>query len=112
MKESTKELVQLFEVGKDYKQESVFLQLARVVESYEMENVLPKEKFKPTTTITTDDGAIYKVGLKEAEFMREMLVKIPTVQRAEVLRSIQYKKGFGEFKTAIKQYAAQKRISL
>lgn len=103
---------QEFVTGKDFKEESVFVQLGRVIDSYEMESVLPKEKFKPMTTIKTDDGGYYKVGLNEAKFMREMLVKIPTVARAEVLRDIQYNKGFGEFKTAIKTYAAQTRVKL
>jgi len=86
----------------EFTKESMYMQLGRIVDSESARSVVPANKFKPVEFVTTDDGVRFKVSAKEAQFMREMIVKVPTVPRADLLKQIQKQEGFKEFRQVMK----------
>jgi hypothetical protein len=91
------------EYGDEFKRESMYIQLGRIVDSESARAVVPANKFNPVESVITDDGKVFKVKASEAQFMREKLLLIPTVTRAEVLKQIQTAVGFKEFRSVMKQ---------
>jgi hypothetical protein len=92
------------ELDPEFRKESMYMQLGRIVDSESARSVVPAKKFNPVEHVITEEGTKFKVSAKEAQFMREMIVKVPTVPRADLLKKIQTKNGFKEFKEAIKQF--------
>lgn len=86
------------EYGEGFKRESIYIQLGRILDSESARSVVPANKFKPVESVVTDDGKRFKVKAEEAKFMREKLMLIPTVTRAELLKQIQTAVGFKEFR--------------
>lgn len=93
----------------EFVKESMYMQLGRIVDSESARAVVPAHKFKPVEFVTTDDGVKFKVTAKEAQFMREMIVKVPTVPRADLLKQIQNQAGFKEFRQVMKILAKEQR---
>ena len=92
-----------------FSEESMYMQLGRILDSESARSVVPAHKFKPIETVVTDGGKSFKVKHREALLMREMIVKVPTVERGELLKRIQTPEGFKEFRDAIKQIMKGKK---
>lgn len=92
-----------------FKKESVYMQLGRIIDSESVRDVVPAHKFKPVDSVITEEGKRFKVKPREAMFMREMIVKVPTVDRADLLKKIQTSEGFKEFRDVMKQMMTKKK---
>jgi hypothetical protein len=91
------------EYGEGFKRESVYIQLGRILDSESARAVVPANKFNPVESVVTDDGKRFRVKPDEALFMREKLLLVPTVPRAELFKQIQTAVGFKEFREVMKQ---------
>lgn len=97
------------ELDPEFRKESMYMQLGRIVDSESARSVVPAHKFNPVEYVTTEEGTKFKVSPKEAQLMREMIVKVPTVPRADLLKQIQTRNGFKEFREAIKYFMKGKK---
>lgn len=97
-------MMQVDEFGEDFKRESVYIQLGRILDSESARAVVPANKFNPVESIVTDEGKRFKVKAKEAAQLRETLLLIPTVIRADIFKKIQTAAGFKEYREAVKEF--------
>jgi len=68
-------------------------QLGRIIDSAEVEDVVPAHKYNPVKSVVTDDGHEIAVHAKEAKVIRNMILDVPAKHRLDALKLIQTTEG-------------------
>jgi len=85
------------ELDEGFKEKSILEQLNVVIDSGLIDPVKDKiKKFKPITSVVTDDGDKIKVTAAEALRIRETVIGIHPKDRLDVLKQLQTTKGMKE----------------
>jgi hypothetical protein len=79
--------------GVSYKNPQIFIQLGKILDS--------RGNPRPVSSIVTDDGVAYDVDFEQAEIMLDVIRRLPTQVRRQVIESIQYSEGMESFLDAI-----------
>jgi hypothetical protein len=79
-----------------FKQDSMLEQFSRVIDSSKIiPGVdLPEHKYRPITTVVTDDGDEFVVTATQAETMYDIAVSVKASRRLDFLKTIQTTTGF------------------
>ena len=76
-----------------FEQMPMLEQLGRIIDSAEIADVVPENKYNPVCTVTTDQGDTISVHAKQAKIIRNMILDIPAKNRLDALKLIQTTEG-------------------
>ena len=85
-----------------FKQAPMMEQLGRIIDSAEIEDVVPSHKYNPVQSVVTDDGHEIAVHAKEAKIIRNFVLDIPAQRRLEALKMIQTTEGLTKVLDSVK----------
>jgi|APSaa5957512576_1039674.scaffolds.fasta_scaffold53601_3 hypothetical protein len=76
-----------------YEQESMFVQLNKIIDNETCRSIVKAEKFNPGTMVTTEDNVEVNVSAETAAGIIQLLSEMDVRDRIKMLEFIQFYKG-------------------
>lgn len=77
----------------EFKKEPMWKQFGRIEDSEQLVGVIKPKKLRKVSTVTTDDGAVFKLTANEVANLKEIILTFRMPYRRDVFTKIQTKKG-------------------
>jgi NDP-sugar pyrophosphorylase family protein len=77
----------------NFKREAMWVQMGRIEDSAELKDVVDEKKYRPITSVITDDGDMIEMTAEQVKAVKQVITSVPTQARASVIESIQTTRG-------------------